>query len=334
MRSRTRVIFAVLLFLAGMSALAAEKPTVTLTVSGTMFTATVTDSGGPVISGDVFWHSAAGLEGKTPVDLNGQASIQYTGCLVAHYVPVGGANPEPGGSGADSAKSEEKCSDALPPPCTPAPTTVTLSYSGSTCLIAGNKVTLTATLTPANAPGTVTVYDNNTPINPVDYVVTLGDHTFTASFTSSDPCYLDSTSAPLSIGATYSVTWLQPVVWAPTSPTAGNAPWPFKGSVIPVKVRLTDFAGNVISTADVYFNYVFFGGEIPTTDVENAIEGASVGSTADGTNKMRFSDDKYILNWSVAGMPNGNYLLVTSINGDASGACGIHAIWIKIANKK
>ena len=95
----------------------------------------------------------------------------------------------------------------------PATTTTTLSASPSSSAAQGATVTLTATITPSGAPGTVTFKDGATTIGsaPVSSGVastttsslTLGSHTLTAEFASSNTgAYTNSTSS----GVNYTIT--------------------------------------------------------------------------------------------------------------------------------
>jgi hypothetical protein len=217
---------------------------------------------------------------------------------------------------------------AVPPPgCEPV--TPTLAVTSPVCMVLHNPnpVTLTATLTDPNTNAGISgktvsfTVDGNSAgsgmtngsgVATTGYdasALSVGDHTVVASWTSDDTCNYNIASGNGTLGVTYVFLGFQQPINADGSSI-------FKGTVIPVKIKIADYNGAPITDAEAH---VFFAFGTPAIVGDTAEPLANTNS--DSGNLMRYdaTANQYIFNWDISRLANGAHTVRVDLR---EGACG------------
>ena len=217
--------------------------------------------------------------------------------------------------------------DSPPVECDPVMPSLVVTTPMCVVLHNPNAVTLTATLTDpdTSAPLVGKTISFTVGGNPAGSGITdsngvatssynasalsIGDHEVVASWTSDDTCNYENGVGYGNLGVTYLFIGYQ-------QPINSDGSSIFKGTVIPVKIKISDYNGESIPNADAH---VFFAFGTPAIVGDEAEPLAN--TTPDGGNGMRYDPtaDQYIFNWDISRLANGTYTVRVELG---EGACG------------
>jgi hypothetical protein len=196
-----------------------------------------------------------------------------------------------------------------------APTTTALSSDNPGGSVYGQPVSLTASVTAASGTPTGSVQfqtdgaDFGSPVpltNGVAQVSTAllsaGPHNITAAFTSDSSKFLNSSAAsPLVQAVTYGINVLF---------DQGKAK--HSGSTLPVKIQLTDYYGNDVSSAGIGVQALYIA---PASSPDVHLPPQSPGNSQPG-NDFRFTGGRYQYNLKTTDLDAGSYSLYFTVDGD------------------